>query len=289
MTATAETLTIIDEPGVYDIPEDAYHADPVPGGSLSSSGARKLLPPSCPAIFRHEQLNPPAPKKTFDIGTAAHKLVLGSGPELVRIDADEWRTNKVKDEVAAVRAAGAVPLKPAEWDQVHAMADALRRHPVASALFNPATGKPEQTLVWVDDDTGIWCRARLDWLPNPGTGRLIIPDYKTCRSASPEAIRKAIAEHGYHQQADWYRTGAQALGIAGPDTGFIFVFQEKTPPYLVNVAQVHEDDMPAAAERNEQARRIYAQCVETGQWPGYGHDIHTIRLPAWATYREETL
>ena len=32
--------------GVYDIPEDLYHRDPVPGGSLSCSGAKKLLPPS---------------------------------------------------------------------------------------------------------------------------------------------------------------------------------------------------------------------------------------------------
>src|SRR5690606_21262484 len=141
-------------------------------------------------------------------GTAAHKLVLGTGPELVRIDADEWRTKEIKAEVADVRARGGVPLKPAEWDQAHAMADAIRAHPIASVLFQPGQGKPEQTLIWQDEETGVWCRARLDWLPEPGRGRLIIPDYKTCRSAAPGALAKAIAEHGYHQQDDWYRTGA---------------------------------------------------------------------------------
>jgi len=165
-------------PGVYDIPEADYHRDPVPGGSLSSSGARKLLPPSCPAIFRHEQLNPPPPKKVFDLGSAAHKLVLGSGPDLVRIDADEWRTNEVKEQVAKVRERGGIPLKPAEYQQVHDMAAALRRHPVAAALFDPAHGRPEQTLIWQDTDTGVSCRARLDWQPDPGPGRMILPDYK---------------------------------------------------------------------------------------------------------------
>jgi hypothetical protein len=119
----------LSEPGVYDIPEDAYHRDPVPGGSLSASGAKKLLPPSCPALFHHELRNPEPPKRVFELGSAAHKLVLGSGPELVRIDADEWRTNAVKAEVAAARDRGAIPLKPAAYDAVHQMAAALRSHP----------------------------------------------------------------------------------------------------------------------------------------------------------------
>ncbi|MGW9447058.1 hypothetical protein, partial [Bacillus mobilis] len=57
MTATDErTLSAITRPGVYDgIPEAVYHRDPVPGGSLSSSGARKLLAPSCPALFKYDQ------------------------------------------------------------------------------------------------------------------------------------------------------------------------------------------------------------------------------------------
>jgi hypothetical protein len=50
---------LITEPGVYDIAEDHYHADPVPGGSLSNSGAKKLLPPSCPAKFAYEREHPP--------------------------------------------------------------------------------------------------------------------------------------------------------------------------------------------------------------------------------------
>ena len=45
---------IIDQPGIYDIPEDQYHRDPVPGGSLSASGAKKLLADGGPARYRHQ-------------------------------------------------------------------------------------------------------------------------------------------------------------------------------------------------------------------------------------------
>ncbi|MER7131197.1 PD-(D/E)XK nuclease-like domain-containing protein [Streptosporangium saharense] len=286
MTATLPDVDgLIADPGVYDIPEHLYHADPVLGRSLSSTGARRLLPPNCPAIFRHEQLNPPAPKKVWDIGTAAHKLVLGSGPDLVRIDADEWRTTKVKEEVAEVRARGAVPLKPAEHDQVHAMADAIRAHRVAGALFDPTYGRPEQTLVWQDDQTGVWCRARLDWLPNPHGGRLIIPDYKTCRSAAPADIQRAVFDHGYHQQDAWYRAGTRALGLADETAAFVFVFQEKTAPYLVTVVQLDENAQRIAEDRNRRALEIYHDCVEADRWPGYSDDITLITPPAWAEYR----
>ena len=38
------------EPGIYDkIPDEIYHGD---RNSLSSTGARKLLAPSCPAKVR---------------------------------------------------------------------------------------------------------------------------------------------------------------------------------------------------------------------------------------------
>lgn len=284
MTATTET-TVIDGPGVYDIPEHVYHADPVPGRSLSSTGARRLVPPSCPAIFRHEQLNPPAPRKVWDIGTAAHKLVLGSGPELVRIDADEWRTNAIKAEVAEVRARGAVPLKPAEYEQVHAMADAIRQHRVAGALFDGGYGHPEQTLIWQDEHTGVWCRARLDWLPNPTGGRLIIPDYKTCLSAAPASIQRSVFDHGYHQQDAWYRAGARALGLADDNAAFIFVFQAKTAPYLVTVVQLDENTQRIAEERNRRALEVYRDCVEADYWPGYSDEITLITPPAWAEYR----
>lgn len=286
-SASAAGPAPITEPGIYDMTNEVYHSHRY---ALSSSGARKLLPPSCPAIFRYEQDTPQPVKKVWDIGNAAHKLVLGNGPTLVQIDAEEWRTNKVKDEVADVRAAGNIPLKPSEHQQVHDMADALRRHPVASLLFDPERGTPEQSLFWRDDRTGVMRRARLDWLPNPRTGRLIIPDYKTCRSANPEKLAKDIDEYGYHQQDDTYRSGAQALGIANDDAAFVFVCQEKTAPYLVTVVELNPMALRVARDLNRQAIETYRICCETGRWPGYSDEIELISLPAWAEnrYLQET-
>ena len=282
-TAPAAGPGGITEPGIYDLTNEEYHAD---RGSLSSSGARMLLPPSCPALFRHAQDTPPEPKKTYELGTAAHKLVLGEGPDLVQVDADKWTTNAVKAEVAAIRDEGGIPLKPAEYEQVHAMADALRRHPIAAALFDPARGKPEQSLFWRDRPTGVMRRARFDWLPDARSGRLIIPDYKTCRSAEPAALARAVEEFGYHQQDDWYRAAARALGLADDTAAFVFVCQEKTPPYVVTVVEMDATARRIGAARNRRALEVFAECTATGVWPGYSDEIAYLSLPTWAENRD---
>lgn len=290
MTTTAQAGAVapaagpapITEPGIHDMDNETYHSHRY---ALSSSGARTLIE-SCPAIFRYEQDHPQPSKKVWDIGNAAHKLVLGEGPGLVRIDAEKWLTNAVKAEVADVRAAGHVPLKPSEWETVHAMADALRAHPIASLLFDPEHGTPERSLFWRDEKTDVMRRARLDWLPNPRTGRLIIPDYKTCRSAHPEKLQKAIDEFGYHQQDDTYRSACHALGIADETAAFVFVCQEKTAPYVITVIEVNATARRIGAARNRRALETFAHCTATGYWPGYSDDVVPTALPGYAETRD---
>lgn len=288
----AEDEFVVTAPGLYDdIPDDVYHRDPVPGRSLSASGARKLLSPSCPAIFRHEQLHGRPPKKVFEFGSAAHQMVLGAGMPIKVVKAADWRTKKAQAEAKEIREAGGIPLLPHEYDQVLAMAAKLREHPLASAMFNPDRGKPEQSLFWRDQRTGVNRRARLDWLPDPGRRRLVVPDYKTTADASPDSIRKSVHQWGYHQQAPWYLDGVRALGLGDESAAFVFVFQAKEPPYLVTVVQLDDKAMHIGDQRNQRAIDAYLECSTADRWPGYcdDTDIETISLPPWveAKYLEE--
>jgi hypothetical protein len=280
VTTTVEL--IVTEPGVYDIPDAVYHADPVPGGSLSSSGARKLLPPYCPAIYDWERRNRRGPKKAFDFGHAAHREVLGVGPELAVLDYDDWRTKEARQKADEARAAGLVPILTKDYEIVAAMAAAIRAHPDASALFQTGRGLAEQSLFWPDERTGIWRRARLDWNPYPSGNRLIIPDYKTTESAHPEAIIRTVLKYGYHIQEKWYVDGIKALGLdQGYEPAFLFVFQEKNPPYLVTVAELHPLARRVATVEIRKAIDVYRECTRTGQWPGYVDDVTLIELPEW--------
>lgn len=276
MTAAAEV-----EPGLYDIPAGLYHDDPIPGGSLSSTGARRLN--DCPARFKYFLDNPEPYKPEFEFGTAAHTVVLGDGPELIVVDEERWDTKETKAKVAAIRAAGNVPLKAAARQRIDDMAEALTRHPEASDLLTPGSGLAEQSAFW-HDDNGIWLRARFDWL-RPEE----IADYKTARSVHPDALQKAVYEHGYHQQHSFYRKVAIELGLIPPTGTFKFIFQEKQPPYLVAVAEL---DFPAQVigdELNARALHTYAMCRATGYWPAYSEGTTYISLPPWVErkYAEE--
>ncbi len=283
MTATVQ----VEPPRIVDgLPAEAYHAD---RASISSSGLRALLSPGCPAQFKYDRDNPPAPKKEFDLGHAAHKLVLGEGEEIVVTEHDDWRTKAAREERDDIRAAGAVPLLFHEGEQVTAMADAIRQHPLAGPLFTPGNGVAEQSIYWTDPRTSVRCRCRPDWMPHrPEGGRLVVVDYKTAKAVDDNSLQQAVYERAYHAQAAFYLDGVKAAGLHGDqEPAFIFVFQAKTPPYLVHLVELDFPALTLGAARNERALRIYADCERTGNWPGFNNAITYLPLPPYAEKRDE--
>lgn len=269
----------ISQPGIYDgIDEAVYHADPCApelGRSLSVSGAKKLLPPSTPARFAYEREHGGQTSAAFDFGHAAHRMVLGVGAEIVPVHADSWRTKAATSEADAIRAEGGVPLLAKDYQRASDMAEALRRdHYLAAAILSD--GLAEQSIFWVDEDTSVTRRGRIDWLRANA-----IVDYKTTTSggANPSKFSKTAADFGYHQQAAWYTDGAAALGLG--DLPFLFVVQEKEPPYLSSVVQLDDEALRIGREQNAIALAIYAECESSGEWPGYPKDISTVSLPSW--------
>lgn len=283
-------MTAPTDPGIYDaIPDHVYHADRT---SLSSSGARKLLLPSTPATFKHEQDNQRKPKKAFDFGHAAHTLVLGYGPKIVEIPEDVLASNgavstkEAKEFVATARAAGNVPLKPDEYAVVVAMAEKLKSHPIAAKLFE--SGSPEQSIYWTDKESGVRLRARPDWITRFANGRTAMVDFKSANSAAPADFARSAADYGYHQQQPWYCDGFAAVA-ADSNAAFLFVVQEKAAPYLVNVIELDREAVELGRRLNRLAIETYARCMESGIWPGYGNDVTRIELPQWAMYQQEEL
>ncbi|MFE2140246.1 PD-(D/E)XK nuclease-like domain-containing protein [Streptomyces sp. NPDC059456] len=260
------------EPGLYDIPAELYHSDPVPGGSLSASGAKVLA--DCPARYGYRLTHPQPHKPEFEFGTAAHTVVLGNGPELIVVDAPRWDTKEIKAKVAGIREAGNVPLKRADYLRICDMAQALADHEEASEILTPGSGLAEQSIFWPDGP--MWWRSRFDWL-RPD----LIADYKTTTSVHPDKLGKAIHEYGYHIQEHIYRRGAYELGLLPEGAPFKFVFQEKQPPYLVQVAELDPAAQYAGLRDTHLAAGRYLYGRETGHWPSYSETSTVISLPPY--------
>lgn len=260
---------------VEDMPEAEYHAHP----AVSSTFMRHMLPPSCPAVAKYEHENPKH-KSAFDLGTVAHEIILGRGAGFIVLDRKitSWQTNAAKAAREEAREAGLVALLAKDHDRARTMADRVLEHRLAGALFTPGSGRSEVSVFWHDPVTGLECRARIDWWRSDA-----LVDLKTIgTSASEPDIARQITNHGYHQQADHYQNGTQAL--TGERLPWLFVFVESDPPHLVTVAEVDPVDLELAAGRNRRALERIAECTKSGHWPGYvpETEIATISLPAWA-------
>lgn len=262
------------EPGIYpDITDTEYHAAK---DILSSSGARRLIT-STPRKFYEEMTTVRPYNPAFEIGHAAHTLMLTVGDPFEVVNADSWRTKDAKEVRDAALQAGNTPLLAKEYAQVRAMADAILDHPVTGELFTRNDTTSEQSLYWTDEQTGVACRARPDLAVNDWS---LVVDYKTTVSADPREFAKSIAKYGYHQQQAWYCEAVETLTGIRPE--FVFVCQEKTPPYELSLIQLDADAVRIGGRLNEDARSIYAACMDSGVWPSYPTSVQVVGLPAWA-------
>jgi PDDEXK-like domain of unknown function (DUF3799) len=281
---------------VTDLPHDLYLAHP----ALSASGAKTLVRPGGPARYKHDRDHGQAPRRAFDVGHAVHAAVLGVDPGTDVVlctpktgdpyPAEDYKSASAREHRDAIRAAGRIPVLASDLTLAENMAAALRAHPIAARLLHPDTGRAELSLFWHDPEHGVDRRGRVDWLRHPDpSGRLILVDYKTCASADPAALRAAVVRFGYHQQAAWYRDLVVGLGLAA-SAPFVFVFQEKEPPYLPHVVELDEGLLRMGAERNALALSIFRDCTERGVWPGYSDaSITLLTAPTWALYEHDEL
>lgn len=269
---------MIDGPGLYaDVDEADYHSGAATSfDSLSCSDCKVLARPGGPALWHWQQSHPEPPRRVFDIGSAAHAAILGTGPDIVCV-LGEWRSKAVKEEVQQWRDKGAIPLHDGDYRSVFGMVGAVTRHPVASALLDSC---PHREASAYRDADGLYLRCRFDAIGPDG-----IVDLKTVQSAEPEAFARKAVDLGWHQQAAWYRDMAQALGVT--DGPFRFVAVEKTPPHLVSIIELDQATEQLGREANARAIDTWQQCRALDEWPGYPSQIITITAPPWAFTKEE--
>lgn len=297
--------------GIHRIDGATYHADLLRHEpTLASTLARVILNRSpLHAWTAHPRLNPAyesTERKTFDIGRAAHRAVLGAGgdyaaypPELLASNGAA-STKEAKAWADEMRAGGITPLKADDVDMIGDMAAAVGAKLRRMGIALDPTRSELTALAEVD---GVWCRAMLDNAPlDP---RLPLYDLKSTEDASPDGCIKSITGYGYDLQAAFYLAAWKAA--TGEDRKFRFIFVEKAPPYGVGVVELHNHWSAVASKRVKQddeaslaadwmanadancriARETWGECLRSGVWPEYPDKVATLGAPGFYSRKAE--
>ncbi len=271
-------------PGVYrDLKWGVYLSD----AALSASDTIAFLG-SSPHKFHASR--PKKSKRTpaLEFGRIAHRLIIEELAVAAGIDRDGYKvqvrgTYQTNAPWITVRA-GEDRVSTGWMRNIEEMREALWSDEEAMTPLRQAGGCPEVTLVWDDEEFGIRCRARLDWMPDPGYRYFV--DYKTARSIQADEISAAIARYSYHLRAAHYIDAIKRCGLCD-DPVFLLLMQEKEFPYESRLVQIPDEDLKWGHIEMMKARAEYARCLHSGIWPKADQDVSEIGLPPWARRRLE--
>lgn len=266
--------------GIYDgISIEDYHA----GAGISKSGLDLIA--KSPHHYWAAYLNPSRPDRTTKPGqlegSLAHCAILEpcefSRRYVVGPDASK-ATREWKDFEKSIPA-GVIAIKPDQYTTAWAQSISVRRLPeIASMLVK---GKAEQSAYWIDDETGVLCRCRPDWVHPCEDGSVILVDVKTFSDASAHGFSRQVARKLYAKQAAFYSDGYEYASGRRVDS-FIFAAVEASYPFASAAYILDEESVEQGRREYRRDLAVFSRCVQDGSWPGYCDGITTISLPRYA-------
>lgn len=283
-------MTLLLKSGIHlDIATADYFLDPCESPSLTQSIASVLLSQSPRhAALKHPRLNPawePYEDTKFNIGNAAHKLLIGRGKELVIVEADDWRTKDAKAARTEAQEVGKVAILSHQHATASSMAAAAFEQidsiPECKGAFRPDHGAGE--VVIIAEYQGIILRSMVDWMRDTTH----LDDLKTTGiSASPDRIPYAMADGGWDLQAAIQERILDVLDPGGMGRRHhYFYLQENDDPYEVTVCELPESVMTIGRAKLDKAIGIWQMCTQANRWPGYPRVVHSPVYPPYLEAR----
>ena len=170
-------------------------------------------------------------------------------------------------------------ISPDDQQLIKTMDEALRSHAVANSLLYASKGENEREIYWKNQVYGFGCKCKPDRINFDFD---ITIDLKTAEDASPKGFAKSAANYGYDIQAAWYPSGIHTL-YPGRFQQFVFVVIEKKPPHCIGIYRASDEMVMSGQAKIRDILPRYAECLESGMWPGYDTEIQDIQWPKWAS------
>lgn len=187
---------------------------------------------------------PEADSNALVFGKLCHCLLLEPDmfeKEYIIVDFGKLRSTK-KYEEAKKENPGKIIINQEEYEHAQKMVQEVKNHRLASAILNGATA--EMPFIWMDEATGLKCKAKLDAIKRTKNG-LVVIDYKT--SSDIEGVLNWPQKLQYPIQAEFYSKAVE-IKYGEKPVEFVFIIQSNKvgEEDIVCVANVEYDTQQAA-------------------------------------------
>lgn len=257
--------------GVFlDMPEAEYHAVK----AFSYSGAKEFF--KSPAHFQAYQ------RKEWEVDPdrekfkAVHLLCLEEHRrENLVVRDGVWR-DKLKAEVQELQKAGKLVLKQKDLDDANVIAEKIKAHALAGAILSSSNTYTEVSLFWIDERTGVYCKARIDSLTVDD--ELTLGDLKNFGSlANDHVLWKQITDSKYHWQMAHYDDGLFAVFKQRAKDKF-WIFVEDKDPFGIKVRTCTDPMIERAKVDLDPLLPRFKECEEDKVWPCYPEEAEPANL-----------
>lgn len=277
MTIKPQTEYAPDTPGLFRLDDATYRASK--GVNISTLKAMAVSPKHYKWFKEH----PEEPTKQMQFGTAYHCMMLQpdkwADPTAFVVEPmpDPNRRSKEYQAWKSSVVAGASVLSVEDHQALLDMKSELRSHPVAGQIL----AKMDAEVSYFTHETwsGLWCKCKADVITRDQAGRLVVADLKTCNELPTSKPNYQAADLFYHAQAAFYLDLLRI--IVNEPVSWLWIFQEKNPPYDARVMDIHPLDLEKGSNTYAHWLRRLGECVATDSWPGMSSKIETLVLPKW--------
>lgn len=249
------------------------------GINISSLVPAMLLSPK---HYKHQLDHQRTDTAAMRLGRLVHTAVLEPmrlPKDYVVSDFDSFRTKAAQEWRKTREEAGQTVVTAEQYRAAERMREEVMA--CEQAARHLIGGRPEWAIQWIDDDTGLQCKGRVDYI-----GKALV-DLKTTRHVAHADFARDAARMHYHTRMAWYLDGIEAVTHRRPPVVIIAIQTEE--PFDVGVYRMPDAALAAGREIYKGLLRTLQQCRATGVWPGACAEETELALPTWAIGREETM
>jgi hypothetical protein len=281
------------EPGIYkNVPFDEYKAWPAVHKSMFHSILRSGLQ------LKYDTENEREPTGIMVFGNlvdcllfepslfaSRYKLTPETYPAIVKKISVEkkwsWNSNYCK-EWRDEQPDGIEIITGEELAKASTISDRVKNHPEAGKWLNGA--EYQVSLYWIDPETMLPCKARIDALQVDR-----ITDLKVTNDPLPSAFAKIVKNFGYHSGGAFYHDGyflAQGKDPGpGPQLPISFIAAESEAPHDVVCYNLGMESFEVGRIVYRDALNRYKEIMETQDFSGYSNVAEDVEIPRWALNR----